>query len=251
MDYNDVISGQTRDNFWSMGKCDLINMFLSLYSKASAVGALPEILNIGAGVGDDLKAINVHGVVHVVDIDKRVLDLIPDDACFEKRVGDITCLPYNANTFDIVTCFDVFEHVKTDSIAFDEVYRVLKNGGLLVFSVPAYPCLYSSHDKMLIHYRRYSHSELLHQLRKFKPEFISYWNCFLFLPVALRRILNRNASPQENVVALSRFQNLFFYRLLRFENQLLKLRIKFPFGLSIFGVCRKEFALTILQGVRL
>ena len=42
-------------------------------------------------------------------------------------------LPYNENTFDIVLCFDVLEHVADLKIVISEIYRVLKKDGIFLF----------------------------------------------------------------------------------------------------------------------
>ncbi len=239
MDYKDYLSGQIRDNFWSMAKRDLIEMLLNKFTKKTRPGLENQILNIGAGVGDDLKVIRAHGAVHVIDIDKRALQLIPDGLCQEKRVADIVDLPYPEESFDVVTCFDVFEHVKEDTRAAREVYRVLKAGGLMLFTVPAFQRLYSSHDRMLKHERRYNYPDIIDRLSKFAIVYISYWNCLLSIPVAVRRLLRKNLEPSEDVVSFSRPQNLFLFYLMHVENVLLKRGIFLPFGTSIVGVCEK------------
>ncbi len=239
MDYKDYISGQIKDNFWSMAKRDLIEMLLRKYIKKTHPGLNNEVLNIGAGVGDDLKVIRVFGAVHVVDIDARALHLIPEGLCQEKRIADIVDLPYPEESFDVVTCFDVFEHVKEDAKAVQEIYRVLKKGGLMVFTVPAFQRLYSSHDRMLKHERRYNYPDLIHRLSRFTIVYVSYWNCLLSIPVAVRRLLRKNLRPSEDIVSFSRPQNLFLFYLMHIENLLLKRGIILPFGTSIAGVCAR------------
>ncbi|MEX2756340.1 MAG: methyltransferase domain-containing protein, partial [Candidatus Sigynarchaeota archaeon] len=209
MDYKDYLSGQIKDNFWSMAKRDLIDVLLGHYTKNMHQGLNLQILNIGAGLGDDLKVISAFGAVHVVDIDQRALQLVPEDLCQEKRIADIVDLPYPDGSFDIVTCFDVFEHVKDDARAMREVFRVLKAGGLLLFTVPAFQRLYSSHDRLLSHVRRYDYRDIIGRLARFTILFISYWNCMLSIPVAIRRLLRKNQAPSADIVSFSRPQNLF------------------------------------------
>ncbi|HME54266.1 MAG TPA: class I SAM-dependent methyltransferase [Candidatus Lokiarchaeia archaeon] len=240
MDYKDFLSGQTRNNFWSMAKRDLIDSVLSRFVKpAFEDRKSPSILNVGAGMGDDLCILNGYGVVTVVDIDKKALDVIPASSCSEKRVADILDLPYLNNSFDVVTCFDVFEHVQDDSRAFHEVHRVLKPGGLLVFTVPAFQVLFSGHDRILKHVRRYNRRMILARLDHFSIVFLSYWNCVLFLPVAARRILSKPAPSREDLVTFSRITNIILFHLLHLENLLLESRVQLPFGLSMVGICKK------------
>jgi SAM-dependent methyltransferase len=240
MDYKDVLSGQIKDNFWSMAKRDLINLILQQHAPISRYTDPPKILNIGAGVGDDLSVISEYGRVYVVDIDNEALKLIRDNNCVEKRLASINALPYPAETFDIVTCFDVFEHVEEDRAAFQEIHRVLKIGGLLVFTVPAFQALYSGHDRALKHVRRYDYKEILHRVTGLKIVFLSYWNCILFGPISVWRILRKNSIPREDLVSFSRILNLFLFWLLHIENKILQHNLKLPFGLSIFGICERK-----------
>nr|MDO8084624.1 class I SAM-dependent methyltransferase [Candidatus Sigynarchaeum springense] len=239
MDYKDYLSGQIKDNFWSMAKRDLIEMLLDRYTRDMPRDSPVQILNVGAGVGDDLKVIRAFGAVHVVDIDPRALQLIPEGLCQEKRIADVVDLPYSEGSFDVVTCFDVFEHVKDDKMAMREVDRVLKEGGLMIFTVPAYQALYSSHDRVLQHERRYDYPDMIHRLAGFTIVFISYWNCILSIPVAIKRLLRRKSMPSADIVSFSRPQNLFLFFLMHLENRLLKCGVKLPFGTSIVGACRK------------
>jgi SAM-dependent methyltransferase len=50
--------------------------------------------------------------------------------------ADICDLPFEANTFDVVFCNHVLEHIEDDKKAMSELYRVLKPGGLGIFQIP-------------------------------------------------------------------------------------------------------------------
>lgn len=52
------------------------------------------------------------------------------------RVEDVQCLTFGASSFDVCTSTEVFEHVPDDRRAFGEMHRVLRPGGVLVFTVP-------------------------------------------------------------------------------------------------------------------
>ena len=154
MDYKDYQAGQTADNFWFRAKYKLIELLMD--KNCSSNNQVPlKILSIGTGTGDDLKILDSFGDNYVTDILPEALSLVPDEVCYEKRIADACDLPYEDNFFDIVVSFDVFEHIENDTKAVSEVYRTLKKGGALVYSVPAGPNLFSSHDVALEHFRRY------------------------------------------------------------------------------------------------
>lgn len=50
--------------------------------------------------------------------------------------ADICDLPFDDNTYDVVFCNHVLEHIPDDAKAMSELYRVLKPGGLGIFQVP-------------------------------------------------------------------------------------------------------------------
>jgi SAM-dependent methyltransferase len=80
--------------------------------------------------------------------------------------GDALHLPFCDDSFDAVTMLDVLEHLSDDRLALAEVRRVLRPGGALVMSVPAYQKLWSAHDEALHHFRRYEFHGLRRLLRR-------------------------------------------------------------------------------------
>jgi len=73
---------------------------------------------------------------------------------------EITTLPYADGTFDLVTAFDVVEHVEDDQRAFTELTRVLRPHGRLIFSVPLHPAHWTTFDECVGHARRYEPTAL-------------------------------------------------------------------------------------------
>ena len=131
---------------------------------------------------------------------------------------------------------DVLEHIEDDSEALIRIKSHLKPGGKLLLSVPAYQLLWSDHDTVNMHYRRYNRTSLKRVIKgaKLKTEFITNWNS-MFLPIiAVSRLISRRANKE------LRLNNNFFSKLvfltLTFENFLLK-KTGLPFGLSIISSC--------------
>lgn len=237
MDYKDLQAGQTKENFWFKAKNDLIDV---LIKKACGNRRQLKILNIGAGTGDDLELLNKYGKNYVIDIDKNALSVIDNKLCEEKKVANACDLPYDNNFFDVVVSFDVFEHINDDKKAVGEVYRVLKENGVLIFTVPAFQFLFSSHDKALHHQRRYNKKNIKKLLYQFNFK-IFFWNSLLFLPIAMMRILKRKSKPKVDQMNLPLWINTMFFYLLKFDNFLIKRGISMPISLSLvgFGIKRK------------
>lgn len=86
---------------------------------------------------------------------KKVLHMAPEQ-CFLKRFrklnhdyitadldspiadvkADITNLPFQDNSFDVIFCNHVLEHIPDDTKAMQELYRVMKKGGMGIFQIP-------------------------------------------------------------------------------------------------------------------
>ena len=81
MDYRDLQSGQTKENFWFKAKNNLIDVLMKKHAKQKA-----KILNIGVGTGDDLKVLSKYGENYVIDINKDALSVIDNNLCEEKKL---------------------------------------------------------------------------------------------------------------------------------------------------------------------
>jgi len=76
------------------------------------------------------------------------------------HVARVEALPFPDATFDVVTCLDVIEHTPDDRASLAELRRVTRPGGLMLVTVPAYQALWSQHDEVNLHFRRYDRSSL-------------------------------------------------------------------------------------------
>lgn len=101
------------------------------------------ILDAGCGWGYYLKlvsSLSTHNFKLVgIDNHKQSIDkarVAVKNKNLKLLVGDITHMPFKANTFDKVILSEVAEHLENDEAAFKEIYRVLKPGGFLLITVP-------------------------------------------------------------------------------------------------------------------
>ena len=103
----------------------------------------------------------------------------------EVVVAGIDTMPFDASRFDLITCLDVLEHIEDDRGALRELRRVARPGGVLLITVPAYPRLWSSHDELNRHCRRYTRPALLSRAVEagWRPLRTTHFNALL-LPVA-------------------------------------------------------------------
>lgn len=232
MDFHDHQTGLGKDYFWFQGKREFIKILLEKLN-------LPQnckILNVGAGTGEDLSVINKFGNVYAIDINQDALNLIPNELVKEKKIMDVCNMGYEDNSFDAVLAFDVLEHIENDQRAVQEIKRVLKKDtGVLVFTVPAFNFLFSAHDKNLGHFRRYNRKELKKLLNDFVFISRGYWIFMLFHSALAQRLFLPKSSAR-----LPSFVNKMFLKIVNFENFLISKKIKFPYGLTLYGVCKTK-----------
>jgi len=95
---------------------------------------------------------------------------------------------------DVFTMFDVLEHIE-DDFGFIHKLGKIAGGHLLLASVPACPFLYSNHDKLLHHYRRYNRTMIKSVFEKsgYTIIEINYYMTLLFPIVLLIRLKEKIA----------------------------------------------------------
>lgn len=149
------------------------------------------------------------------------------------------------DSFDGVIAMDVLEHIEDDLEAVRHLKSVLRPGGTLVLTVPAFMMLWGVQDVAAHHFRRYSMTELENLISKvggFEIVKKSYFNTFLFLPIAAVRILSRifNLKARQSDFELSMpVVDKIFFSIFDFERKFLN-KINFPFGVSILIVLKKK-----------
>jgi len=139
--------------------------------------------------------------------------------------------------YDLIGLFDVLEHIEDDRAFLERAHDALEENGKLIITVPAMPFLWSVHDVMHHHFRRYTRETLRHALIRagYTVEYLSHWNAALFVPAALTRLLGRSG---ESSFMLPRFLDTIFHTLIRTESALMRLT-PLPFGISLVALARK------------
>jgi SAM-dependent methyltransferase len=115
----------------------------------------PKRLEIGPGLRPRLPLAGTH----FLDISPSAITRLNARGGIAEA-GEITALPFGGDLFDLVTAFDVVEHVENERRAFAELTRVLKPDGRLIFSVPLHPARWCTFDDFVGHARRYEPAAL-------------------------------------------------------------------------------------------
>jgi SAM-dependent methyltransferase len=118
--------------------------------------SVPARLEIGPGLRPRLPIAGTH----FIDISPPAIERLNARGGLAVP-GEIGTLPFSDQEFDLVCAFDVIEHVEDDQRVFGEVSRVLKDRGVLIFSVPVHADLWTEFDDWVGHARRYDPPDLL------------------------------------------------------------------------------------------
>lgn len=202
-----------------------------------------QILDIGCGTGATLAELSKLGRTIGIDTAKEAISYCKKRGLKNVRLGNALNLPFKSRRFDLVTMFDVLEHINDDYRVLREIKRVLKPKGIAIFTVPAFMFLWDDHDLLNQHFRRYTKGELLKKLNElsFKVIFISYINFLLFPVVVIVKLINKifNKRGLLNAHNTQEPFNTILYQIFSLEYFLLR-RIKFPFGVSLIYVAQND-----------
>ena len=206
------------------------------------------IADVGCGTGGMLPVLARFGGVTGVDESP-----LAREYCVRSGFSDVQSpAEWQAagESYDLVTAFDVIEHVEDDVAFLKSLHDHLVPGGRLLATVPAYPFLWSTFDEMNHHFRRYTGRTLKRSLAAsgFSVERLTHMNAFLLPALAGARLFDRAfGHPPRTDVERRRLVERWFHvgpmnGVLEsiFASERYWLRVNgFPFGASIIAVARK------------
>ena len=187
----DRMAAHDSTHWWYRARRDILSDYLTRY------GRLPQdarILEIGCGTGHNLPMLARFGAVDAIEIDPAARAIASER--LGRPVGDapLPDLPgVTRGTYDLVAVLDVVEHIEDDVAALKGMASLLKPGGKILIAVPAHQWLWSAHDVVNHHHRRYSKASLAEAITAagLAPRKLTYFNSLLFPLAAAARIAGR------------------------------------------------------------
>lgn len=237
-----------REHWWFLARNNIV---INHVRKFLPKNQKTKILNIGVATGRTSELLAELGEVTSVEYDKDCCDFVRRKINIDVMNASILDLPFEDSMYDLVCAFDVIEHVEDDTLAMSEMKRVCKDRGIISVTVPAFNFLWSHHDEINHHHRRYTKQQLLALINaKDKVIYSSYFNFWLFFPIAVFRFLSsrilsyvhngKNGGSDFSVGGGSKLLNDVLFRLFNSENFFVSRSMRLPVGISILATWRNQ-----------
>jgi len=201
-----------------------------------------QILEAGCGTGGNLSMLARYGEVFGMETNAQALILAAAKRkalIAEGRLPD--AIPFPGQMFDLIVLLDVLEHLDDDAAALRALRARLKPGGWLIVSVPAFQFLWSRHDEVHHHKRRYVARNLRAAIKgaDYRVQYLSYFNTWLFPLIAAARLAHVGSGHSSDLSMPNKFVNALLRQIFSSERWLLG-RITLPFGVSLLALARNS-----------
>lgn len=229
----DRMAAHDSTHWWYRARRDILADYIARWAD------LPKsarILEIGAGTGHNLPMLAAFGEVDAIEIDPAARAIASER--LGKPVGGAP-LPeltgVERGSYDMIAVLDVVEHVEDDIGALKAMAACLKPGGKILITVPAHQWMWSAHDVVNHHKRRYSKARLTASLKAAGLGWrkLGYFNSLLFpAAVAARFVGKLTGKDDSDDSPPARPINTAFEAIFGLERHALG-RVPFPPGLSL------------------
>lgn len=187
----DRMAAHDSTHWWYRARREILSDYLT------RLGGLPKdarILEIGCGTGHNLPMLARFGQVEAIEIDPAARAIASER--LGRPVGDAPLpeLPgIERSAYNLIAVLDVVEHIEDDVAALAAMRDCLKPGGKILIAVPAHQWMWSAHDVVNHHHRRYSKATLGKAIAAagLKHNGLRWFNSLLFPLAAASRIAGR------------------------------------------------------------
>lgn len=229
-----------RSHWWYVARRKVL---AALIARQVPLRGSARILDASCGTGGNLPFLGAFGNLDACEYDAEARDIarrktgidvvpaaFPDDL---ERLG---------SDYDLITVLDVLEHIDDDEATLRALGRRLSMEGRLLVTVPAIPQLWSAHDTVHHHLRRYTRDGLRQVVKRsgLHDHAIGYFNSLLFPLAVIQRIGSRISGRDEaNLTMPSRWLNATLRTIFASEASLIG-RVPMPIGLSLYAIIGRE-----------
>ena len=240
--YSQYYADLWRRHWWWRVRHEVVLRELSRATKQIPLNPQPpRILDIGCAGGVAFDDFSRFGEVYGIEPDSQLVDSTPR---WRQRVEQVMFGPeyQPQQPFDVILMLDVLEHIEDDRAALNKLFGLLKPGGYAILTVPALGWLWSVHDDINLHFRRYHRRPLKQLLTQtgFEVRQLRYLFGWSLPLVYLRKWLSPRNLKEYHVEVPSAAVNMIFAGLTRGENAVSNLvGISPPLGSSLLAVMQR------------
>jgi SAM-dependent methyltransferase len=222
------------DNLEVMADATNYNDYLlSLISEHARKGSL--IVDFGAGIGTFARRLAQAGYqVHCIEPDPaQAAQIVAAGLQVSASIDDLT-----DGTVDYLYTLNVLEHIEEEAPCLQQMRRKLKAGGTLLIYVPAFQVLFSSMDRKVGHFRRYTRTGLVNMLKaqEFQVIRARYADSIGFAAALVFRLFGNDSG------ALNRGALVFYDRFVFPVSRLCDFAFKYLFGKNVVVVAQTSGA---------
>jgi SAM-dependent methyltransferase len=197
------------------------------------------VLDAGCGTGRNVVEFAPLGDVTGIEPSASAVEFCHRRGLTNVREATVESLPFPGDSFDLLFALDVLEHLDDDVTGMRELRRVAAPGAWFVATVPAYRWLWSQHDDVHHHRRRYTRPQLLSNAHAagWRPVFTTYFNSILLPPIAAVRAFRRGRATSTDYDLTSRGLDRVLGAPMQLEARAIARGVRLPAGVSIGMVC--------------
>lgn len=235
--YDEMRESET-EHWWFQARREILLQVIKSFVPKGA-----SVLDVGCGTGFILEKLQHDYDAHGLDHAEVAVNYCHERGLTFVKQGLLGEETFNNKKFHLISFLDVIEHIEDDLAVLLAAKPYLSENGVVMITVPAFEFLWSAHDEIHHHKRRYTKETLTELLQKagYTVRYISYFNTLLFPMIALVRVIGnltgrRNASDAK---PQSKFVNEMLYRVFESERNLLP-NVSLPFGVSLLAVAEAK-----------
>lgn len=225
-------------HWWFIVRRNLLKFYIKKFNLHSHA----KIIDIGCATGSNLRLLKDMGFKNYLGLDNNILSkkFIESKNLGEVIIGDICNNNFDDKTFDLIIATDVLEHINDDNFALKEMRRILKDNGKIIITVPCFQSLWSIHDELVMHKRRYLKAELNAKILNNNFEIVEsyYFNFLLFIPIYLHHKITKILKIKQvsNVELNNGFLNIIFKFIFNLDIKIARF-LNPRFGVSCITIC--------------
>ena len=221
------------DWWWYVAKRKLLKFLLTKKLKGKKFN---NILEVGPGLGNNIKLLKNFGNVDVLEVEIEFVKYLK-----ENLNDEIDNFYYDLSEinkkFDLIIMLDVLEHIEDSNRFMENLKKYLTKKGNIIIGVPAYMNLWSTHDKEAKHFRRYTWKTLNNDCKEYE---ILYRFGFNFLLLPIRFIQIKLFKEIHTTYETGKFLNNIFLIISNIEYFLRFVGFNPKFGISLYALLGKK-----------